>query len=139
MGGFEPVHVEHEWYDGPRAGIADVDRVPHYFRAVEPIAPDELPERFHVWPADDQVLAWEREQWLIHVRWNDRYEAGTAGVDTHPGHRGTDPRYDELDDLLEPHRIPPPDARVLRAEWEITDRDQRYADDGPNSVVRWHA
>ncbi|WP_405594401.1 hypothetical protein OG741_01840 [Streptomyces sp. NBC_01410] len=27
--GFERVYVELEWYDGPRAGLADVDVVPH--------------------------------------------------------------------------------------------------------------
>jgi hypothetical protein len=31
--GFEPVYVELDWYDGPRAGLASVDGVPHNFRA----------------------------------------------------------------------------------------------------------
>lgn len=31
---FEAVYVELDWYDGPRAGLADIDGVPHYFRAV---------------------------------------------------------------------------------------------------------
>ena len=31
---FEVVYVELDWYDGLRAGLADVDAVPQYFRAV---------------------------------------------------------------------------------------------------------
>lgn len=66
--GFEPVHVELDWYDGPRHGLADVDGVPHYFRAVHDYAHvDEPDDEYFVWPASDTALAWEREQWTIFV------------------------------------------------------------------------
>jgi hypothetical protein len=32
--GFERVHIELDWYDGPRSGLADIDGEPHYFQAV---------------------------------------------------------------------------------------------------------
>jgi hypothetical protein len=39
--GFERVHVELDWYDGPRGGLADVDGLPHYFQSVPGCEPDD--------------------------------------------------------------------------------------------------
>jgi hypothetical protein len=120
---FERVYVELDWYDGPRSGLADVNGVPHYFQAVHddsrPGAPDDV---YHVWPASDDALALEREQWAIFVAWNSRYEAGTAATDTHPGLGGIDARYDELTALLTRQRAVSPGARRLAAEWRQAER-----------------
>jgi hypothetical protein len=134
--GFERVHAELDWYDGPRAGVADVGGVPHYFRAIHDYRhPDDV---YHVWPASPAALALEREQWVIFTEWNTRYEAATATPDSHPGHGAIDRRYDELTALLAPHRAVPPKARRLKAEWRHADRPQRYHPDGPDYVVRRH-
>ncbi len=131
--------VESDWYDGPRGGLADVDGVAHYFRAVHyywhPDAPDD---EYFVWPASDEAVAWEREQWLIFVEWNVRYEAGEATMDTHPGTGGVSARYDELEQHLAGHRATPGNPRRLIAQWHWPDRATRYAADGPDYVVRWH-
>jgi hypothetical protein len=58
----------------------------------------------------------EREQWAIFASWSERYEAGTAGLETHPGHGGIDARYDELTSLLAPYREAPDDVRRLVGE-----------------------
>lgn len=42
--GFERVYVELEWYDGPRAGLADVNGKPHYFRGLDYDHADEADE-----------------------------------------------------------------------------------------------
>lgn len=126
--GFERVHVESEWYDGPRAGVADVGGEPHYFHGTD--------EEFEVWPASPDALAMEREQWAIFVRWNQRYEAGTAATDSHPGHGGIDARYDELEGLLGPHRQAPAGARRLTAEMRF-DNGDRYRADGLDYWFRW--
>lgn len=136
---FEAVHVELDWYDGPRAGLADVDGVPHYFRAVHGYAgPGEPDDGYLVWPADPQALNRERAQWTIFVEWNSRYENGTADVDSHPGQGGVDTRYDELTKLLDPHRSPPGNARRLRAEWRYSRSSSRYGVHGPGYRVSWH-
>lgn len=131
--GYEPVHVELDWYDGPRGGLADVDGVPHYFRAVDDGGRDD---EYFVWPVSESVTALEREQWGIFVQWNTRYEAGAADVGSHPGHGGVDARFDELQALLEPHRQTPAGARRLTAEWGPTDAP-RYHPDGVGYMVRW--
>jgi hypothetical protein len=78
----------------------------------------------------------EREHWEQFVRWNERYEAGAAGVDSHPGQGGINTRYDELTALLAQHRQPPADTRRLLAEWRFDDGD-RYRLDGLDYWVKW--
>lgn len=133
--GFERVYVELEWYDGPRAGLADVDGKSHYFQGYDYDHADEADE-YCVWPANDVAVEREREQWAIFVRWNERYEAGTAGLETHPGHGGIDARYDELDLLLAPFRQVPDDARWLAGELRF-DAGARYRAEGPGYWFRW--
>lgn len=133
--GFERVHVELSWYDGPREGIADVDGVPHYFLN-HGFAPTDAADEYLVWPADRGVVAFEREQWAIFARWYLRAEAGTAAPDTHPGQGGVDARYDELTAQLAPHREPPACARRLVAELRSAD-GPRYRVDGVGYWIRW--
>ncbi|TCC35860.1 hypothetical protein [Kribbella speibonae] len=133
--GFQQVYVELDWWDGPRAGIVDLDGVPHYFERHEDDAAERLDE-YYLWPAEQHLVALERESWLIFVRWNRQYEAGEASVEAHPAHGGVDPRYDELTGLLAPHRRVPSDARRLVASWRF-DGGERYRSDGTDCWVRW--
>lgn len=140
--GFERVHVENDWYDGPRSGLADVGGQPHYFQAVDSYHhPDEPDDEYFVWPASSAALACERQQWAIFVEWNTRFEAGTASVETHPGHGGVNARYDELTAQLAQHRAMPTDARRFAAEWHWlpADRTTRYHLDGPDYLVKWRS
>ncbi|MFJ9519314.1 hypothetical protein ACIRPK_13710 [Kitasatospora sp. NPDC101801] len=73
--GFERVYVELEWYDGPRAGLADVEGRPHYFQGNDGNHADEADE-YSVWPAANSAVELEREQWAIFARWNEHHEAG---------------------------------------------------------------
>jgi hypothetical protein len=98
FGPAEHVHVENEWYDGPRAGIADVGGLPHRFASQWDDDEEDYLGTFLVWPVAPAELALEREQWAIFVAWNDRYEAGAVRTDSHPGHVGTNPRWDEVCD-----------------------------------------
>jgi hypothetical protein len=133
--GFGHVYVELDWYDGPRDGLVDIDDVAHYFQCYD-VDFSRAPDEYFVWPASEAPVALEREQWEIFARWNQRYEAGTAGVESHPGHGGIDARYDELTALLAPHRQKPADARRLVAEWRF-DGGDRYRVDGVDYWVRW--
>ncbi|MFJ4988586.1 hypothetical protein ACIP9H_32895 [Streptomyces sp. NPDC088732] len=135
--GFERVYAESEWYDGPRAGLADVDGRPHYFLS-EDYSHADLADEYSVWPASDAAVEWEREQWAIFARWNERYEAGTAGPETHPGEGGIDARYDELNLLLAQYRQAPDDARRLVGEVRFGP-GARYRVEGPDYWFRWRA
>jgi len=133
--GFRRVLVELDWYDGLRAGLAEVGGTVHYFQSCNHFdLVDEVVYR--VWPAAEEVVALEREQWAIFVEWNRRYEAGEAGPGDHPGHGGIDARYDELMMLLTPYRQQPAVARHFRAEWRFGP-SARYEAEGIATWVRW--
>jgi hypothetical protein len=138
-GPFEHVFVENEWYDGPRAGIANVNGLPHRFLSQFDEGDDEYLGTFLLWPVDADELALEQEQWQIYVTWNERYEAGAADIDSHPGNPGTNRRWDELASLLEPRRQSVPvDARRAKANFvRAEERTNRYESTGPDYQLSW--
>ncbi|MET9587997.1 hypothetical protein ABZY10_33900 [Streptomyces sp. NPDC006539] len=133
--GFERVYVELEWYDGPRAGLADVEGKPHYFQGIDWDEADEVDE-YNVWPSSNTAVELEREQWAIFARWNEGYEAGAVGPETHPGQGGIDARYDELALLLAQYRQAPHDPRRLVGERRF-DAGTRYRVEGLDYWFRW--
>lgn len=134
----ERVYVENDWYDGPRAGIADIGGIPHRFVSNFDDSIDDWSDTFTVFPVRSEVLALEQEQWRLFVAWNRRYKSGEVGVDSHPGHGGIDPRWDELEHLLLADRTSiPADAKRAKADFVRLDCDQRYKEDGPDYALRW--
>lgn len=136
----ERVYVENEWYDGPRAGVADIGGIPHRFISpFDEALDDYYPNFFLVWPVSKAEFDLEIEQWAIFVEWNTRYEAGEAGVDTHPAHGGICARRDEIEILLRPARTEVPTAaRRALAQMTPLGREQRYTLAGPSYQLGWH-
>ena len=134
----ERVYVENDWYDGPIAGVADVQGVPHRFKAKFDETNDEYGGTYFVWPIDRHALELEEEQWQIFVAWNDMYEAGKAGTDLHPGHGGLDERWDEIQVMLQADReLVPTGARQAKLKLERINGDKRYDVSGPDYRLRW--
>lgn len=134
----ERVHVENEWYDGPRAGVADVDGIPHRFKSIFDEAEGRYLETFLVWPIDEKLVALEVEQWRIFVEWNVLYEAAEVGVDSHPGHGGRSRRWDEIEALLTSNRSEVPAlARRAIAQLSYIDGTARYGLAGPAYMLAW--
>lgn len=132
------VYVENEWYDGPRAGVTDLNGKPHRFLSQYDEQEDEYMDTFLVWPIDDSELALEQEQWEIFVSWNEQYEAGRVGTETHPGHPGTSKRWDEINSLLANRRESPHQgARRAKAQIVHLEDQQRYAPSGPAYQLSW--
>lgn len=134
----ERVYVENEWYDGPRAGIADINGTPHRFKSLFDEQEDEYLGTFMVWPIDRRVLDLEIEQWCIFVEWNVLYDVGQADTDSHPGHGGRNARWDEIEAFLKQSRSDVPAwARQARAQLNRIDREVRYAASGPDYRMSW--
>jgi hypothetical protein len=134
----EQVYVENEWYDGPRAGIADIQGLPHRFKSL--FDDDEAGHlrTFLIWPVDQSACDLEVEQWRLFVEWNVRYESGQAGTDSHPGHGGIDRRWDEIEALLKNGRsVVPADARRALADIRCLERERRYEPSGPAYRICW--
>ena len=134
----ERVFVENEWWDDPRAGIANINGRPHRFKSLFDEENDDYLGTFLVWPVDQQVLDLEVEQWRIFVEWNRLYEAGEVDTDSHPANGGRNARWDELEKLLQANRVAvPPEARQAVAQFDRLDRDERFAPSGPDYTLRW--
>ncbi|WP_438309544.1 hypothetical protein ACSHWO_00470 [Streptomyces sp. HUAS TT3] len=135
--GFERVYVEHDWYDGPRKGIADVQGTPHYFRAVHDYWHPDDPhdDEYFVWPIDEASLSLERELSAVTADWHRRV-AESTGTTGFPGDGGVDRRYEELQALLGPRRKAPDGALRVVAEWEAYAED-RHEVEAPAYMVRW--
>ena len=132
------VYVENEWYNGPRAGVADINGVPHRFRSLFDETEDEYFGTFMIWPVNKQVLDLEIEQWSIFVDWNTLYEAGQADTDSHPGNGGCNASWDEIESLHTQSRCDVPiSAKRARAELVNIDRAARYAPSGPCYMMSW--
>jgi hypothetical protein len=54
-------------------------------------------DSFELRPVDAALLAEATEQWLIYRAWERRFHSGEVPLETHPGHGGIVPRYDELE------------------------------------------
>jgi len=138
FGPAEHVYVENEWYDGPRAGVADVNGMPHRFTSQWDEVEDEYLGTFLLWPVAPAELALEQEQWAIFVSWNDQYEAGSVGSNTHPGHVGTNARWDEIEaHLASKRKSVPPTAKRATVQVFPLEREQRYALSGPDYQLSW--
>lgn len=134
----EQVYVENEWYDGPRAGVADVNGRPHRFKSLFDETEDEYLGPFLVWPVDQKVVELEQEQWRIFAVWNALYEAGKATTDSHPGHGGKSARWDEIEVLLRGNRAEVPSlARRALAEVTFVGGEVRYPLSGPAYMLSW--
>lgn len=138
FGSPERVYVENEWYDGPRAGLADIGEIPHRFKSLFDEKEDEFTGTFMVWPVDKQVFDLEIEQWQIFVEWNALYESGKTNTDAHPVHGGLSARWDEIEILLQKSRSEVPAlARRAVATFTRIEREVRYAESGPDYMLSW--
>lgn len=110
----EKVYMIWDWYDGPREGIADFLGRPHYFKCLFDKVTDEYSDDFELTPVNEATLKLAEEKWNIYCAWEDRHHRGMVDVDTHPGHGGIDPRYDELKSLVDSYIAATPVTGILR-------------------------
>lgn len=138
LGSPENVYVENAWYDGPRAGVADLNGSPHRFISQFDENGGEDLGTFLVWPINEHEFALEQEQWQIFVDWNADYEAGRVTIESHPGHPGMNKRWGELNALLQIGReTVPTEAMRAKAELIYEKESRRYKSTGPSYKVSW--
>jgi hypothetical protein len=134
----ERVYIENDWFDGPRAGVADIHGLPHRFKLLFDESEDEYSDTCAVWPIDQAALDLEIEQWKIFMEWHARFEADTADVDSHPAQGGINPRWDQINKTLKQSREDvPANARRALFQMEWLDKKSRYGPDGPDYRLRW--
>jgi hypothetical protein len=87
---FERVHIELDWYDGPRERLVDIAGIAHYFHGHDHTRSSDIDE-YARWPAGADALALEREQWETFVDWNHQRTAGAVRPHRHQGIEGLMP------------------------------------------------
>ncbi|HLJ29056.1 MAG TPA: hypothetical protein VKY85_20265 [Candidatus Angelobacter sp.] len=81
--GFENVHVVHEYWDGPRTGIADYGGRPHWFENVFDQEQDDYSEVYWLTPLSDNALRLARQQVELFFRWRQAFGKGEVDLSTH--------------------------------------------------------
>jgi hypothetical protein len=98
---FDRVYMVWDIYDGVRSGIASYRGAPHYFDCALDRDNGGYADAYELWPIDRELLALAMKQWQLYRAWEQRFQSGEVPVETHPGYRGQNDRYDELQDLID--------------------------------------
>jgi hypothetical protein len=118
---FEVVYT-HDWYDGPRQGVADLQGMPHFFQSEWRDGEGSDADSFLLTPIDPDTLALVLEDWDIWRRWETAFHQGTATQATHPALAEERSRHEELKRLLDGRLVVDP-VRAVRKEAEFRNRN----------------
>ena len=118
---FERVHTVTDFWDGPVAGVADLEGAAHYYERDWDESQDDA-DTYSLTPIDDETLALALEEWAIWRRWEAAFHEGRAAIDTHPALPGERARYEELQVRLAGRLRVDPD-RAIRKRGEFQARD----------------
>lgn len=134
---FEIVHT-HDWYDGPRKGIADYQGRPHLFESEWKDGEDLDADTFLLMPVDEDAFLLALEDWQIWLRWAAAYHQGRTTRETHPALPEKRDRHEELKQRLE-GRLDVDPARAVRMKAEFRARvDPEWSGFGWRPLeVRW--
>jgi hypothetical protein len=140
---FERVYTIDEWRAGPKAGVANFDGVPHFYRSVSPDSeawsPDE--DRFELTPLSAELFEMMLEANALFRRWHPGPRTGSHGGQDGPKAAEDRARYDKLErqiaDALAA-RLPIAvmrghfDFDPDRVRWTPIDRARRHRDVSQN-------
>jgi hypothetical protein len=97
---FEKVHTIRDFYDGIRSGTADLGGAPHYFASTFDDKMGGYTQHFRLYAVNAQFMERELRHWTIFRTWEAKRHRGLEPHETHPGHGGIVPEYDELSEWL---------------------------------------
>jgi len=99
---YERVFTVNDYWDGPRAGIANFHGEPHAFQREVDADPDEYSDIFRLNPIDQRTLELALEQWAIWSRWKGAFDRKEVALESHPRVSHQPARFMELDEILKP-------------------------------------
>ena len=96
VGAFERMHTVTDFCDGPIAGVADFNGVPHLYAAEWDAARRGSTSVFQLTPISQETFRLLMEDWEIWRRWETADFAGNAPQGRHPALPRDRARHDEL-------------------------------------------
>ena len=99
---FEPVLTVRDWWDCPRAGVAEVDGKPHLYISTWDEAADDWSEIYTLTPLDQDTLTLVLEDYEIWRRWRLAFDAGKVALDSGPALPEDRLRLDQLRQIVQP-------------------------------------
>jgi len=73
----------HDYYDGPRLGIAEWNGVPHIYEAEFDHSTDEYGDTYFLSPVDPSLLGLVMEDWGIWLRWEAARKRNEVAAEPH--------------------------------------------------------
>jgi hypothetical protein len=129
MSDYEIVHTISDWYDGARAGIADLNGKPHYYENQWLENKQFWSEFFLLRPLDAETFALAMEDWEMWLRWEKAFKEGKTTQETHPVLPEERHRHEKLKSILA-ERLVVISETSIRATAEFV-----Y---GQPTKVKWH-
>ena len=101
MSDLDEVYTVADYWDGPRAGVANFRGEPHVYECIFDEAQDDWSDQYRLTPIGQDALEAVREQWEIWSRWRAAFDAGATLLDTHPALPHERERYLQLKGVLD--------------------------------------
>jgi hypothetical protein len=111
---YERVHVDWDFWDIPRSGIADFEGRPHFFACHFDDELDDWTNRYRLSPASPEMVALAIEKDAIFRRWRAASDGGETDISTWPALPTERARYDELNAVLEQARSAASEKSIQR-------------------------
>lgn len=135
---WETVHTVHDYFDGPRNGIADYCGVPHAYKCEWDNAADDWSDAFVLSPITPEQLAAVQEDWSIWRRYLTRFEKGALEPgDKEPALAADWPRHTQLQAAVNnalrvneagAHRAVPEFRGTIEREYDLQVRWQPFSE-----------
>lgn len=129
---FERVYTVHDYYDGPRSGIANFGGRPHYYSCEWDDAANDYADSFTLVSIDEETLDLALEQWAIWKKWEVAFHNGHRHRGSHPALPGQNEWYAELDQRIKAKMAVLPVSHCARATFRACPRQESL----PRGVIR---
>jgi len=129
MSDYEIVHTISDWYDGARAGIADLNGKPHYYENQWLEGEPNWSDVYFLKSLDAETFALAMEDWEMWLRWEKAFKDGKTTQETHPVLPEERNRHEQINSILAEYLVVIPETSI-RATAEFV-----Y---GQPTKVKWH-
>ncbi len=118
--GYDKVYTVTDYYDGPRAGVADWNGQPHSYECQFDEVLSNWSDIFLLKRIDSEPFRLALQDWEIWERWNAAREEGRVSLDTHPALPEERERHNKISTILQSKLKSEPEKDIkAKAEFEV--------------------